>query len=187
MKVALTGASGSGKTVTANAIFEQLKDEYSIALIHELARYIFKEYQETYGFESLAELRRSVKHLQFQKDILREQIKIENIMSRKFDIVICDRTIFDSYLFAFLYGSPAEFEEYVTFFNKEIEKWQDYDKIFLLEYLKGVNVDDGFRTPDVGYRAAQEVILKNILPGYVYVPQKSLEVRVDEIIRHIIQ
>lgn len=188
MKIGLSGAGGSGKSTVAEAVFERLHNNgFSVGLINEVARWVFREFSEEHGFKNLTEIRRSDKYINFQKRILDEQIKLERDFEQMFDIVICDRTIYDIYMYAFLYSDSESFESFLKYYNYRKQNFKEYDKIFLFEYLKGVNVDDGFRTPDINYRSGQEVILKNILRDYIYIPQKPIEVRVDEVIKHIIQ
>jgi len=186
MKVGFVGASGSGKSTTAEAIFKR----YNVGLIKEVARIVFEEFSEKYGFRDLVELRNSDKYINFQKRILCEQIGLEREAVREFDVVLCDRTVYDIYMYAYLYSKPRDFESFLSYYNYRMKTFEEYDKIFFFEYLKGVDVDDGFRTPDVKYRDTQEIILKKILENlginYTYIPQKPLEVRIGEVVKHIV-
>ena len=179
MKIGFSGASGSGKTTIVKQLKELLSEDFNVVAINEVARSVFLEFNETYGYQNLTEIRNSEHYLSFQKRILDEQIYWERKYQKEYNIVLCDRTIYDILLYVLLYGKPRDIRRFLCYFEYRCEAHEPYDKIFLLEYLKGVDVDDGFRTPDIEYRNAQELILKNLLREveYVYIPQSSVEQR----------
>ncbi len=53
MLIGFAGASGSGKTTLVNAIAEKI----DCGVVREVARDVFEEWKQRYGFESLAEIR----------------------------------------------------------------------------------------------------------------------------------
>ncbi|MHA1216313.1 MAG: AAA family ATPase [Candidatus Thorarchaeota archaeon] len=174
MLFGFSGASGSGKSTLVHEVSRALEARgYSVGVVNEVARKVFRKYSETYGFSSLTELRNSDKIYDFQTEVLREQVSEEWELSYRYDVVLCDRTIYDNLLYTLLYCKDVEFlQRYVDEFRLYASK-NRYELIFLCFPLS-VEADDGFRTPDLKYRYLQHELLKMLLPGYVLVPDYEL-------------
>ena len=182
MLIGFSGPSGSGKTTLVNMVVERLRDKgYDVGVVEEVARKVFEEYRQDYGFNSLDEIRDSPYILNFQWSILWEQIVSENIELEKHDIVLTDRTIYDNLFFTLFWRPHMEgvydlLETYMTGFNMAENNGRRYRLIFLCEPVDG-NVDDGFRTPDLTYRRVQFEVIKRLLPDYHLLPVFKPEIR----------
>jgi len=179
MLVGFSGAAGSGKTTLVDLVAQKLRDHgYSVGVVREVAREVFKEFEERYGVKSLNELRSTELYLDFQIRILREQVSAEDRLLREHDIVLCDRTIYDNLMYTLIWCSGSAALETYRFVFEQCAKNRKYTIIFLCEPIND-DVDDGFRTPDIDYRELQEWLLKLLLPNYSYLPVMPIEQRVS--------
>lgn len=174
MLVGFSGPSGSGKTTLVNRLYEILVDEgYNVGVVEEVARKVFARYKDKYGFESLKDLRKSDKLLNFQFDILVEQIKSEDQAMEKHDIVLSDRTIYDNLFFTIPSVYNCDYgllDKYLSIFI-ERDLAEAYDLIFFCDPVDG-DVDDRFRTQDINYRRFQGYIMWKLLPYFLKVQKK---------------
>ncbi len=186
--IGFSGASGSGKTTLVNLISEELKKEgHDVVVVDEIVRKVFTDYSKTYGFKSLNEIRKSDRFVEFQFQIFGSQYFTEEILRKEYEVVITDRTIFDSIMYTVFWLDPFKLTDedksklqamlrLVEYTNK----WGRYDAIFHCYPLSG-DVDDGFRTPDLGYRKIQDALISLLLPcnaKVFVVPEMPLEDRV---------
>ena len=181
MLIGFSGASSSGKTTLVNAIAEKLN--YDCGVVKEVAREVFENWKQRYGFESLAEIR-MYSPTRFQLEVFREQIRRENEELEKHDIVLTERTIYDNLFFTLFYHDDARLlNTYLKEFKKrELER--KYDLLFLCHAVNPV--DDGFRTPDVAYQEIQEFIIKRLIPYRTLpIPAIPVDKRVSLVLYHI--
>jgi len=182
MIIGLCGPSGSGKTTTARMLYSTLKERgYNVGIVNEVVRDVFPRF----GFKDLTAIRNSDKYYEFEVAIMIEQMERESKAAKQYDIVICDRTVFDIFLYVVLYGDLETIIDFVDEFAGNLW-YHSYDKVFLFEPIPG-NVDDGFRTPDINNRDMQLFLLNRWLREmcYTYVPYMSVEDRVKFILKEV--
>ena len=180
MLIGFVGSVGSGKTTLVNAIVEKI----NCGVVREVARDVFKDWKQRYGFESLAEIR-MYSPTKFQLEVFREQVKREDKKLEKHEIVLTDRTIYDNFFFAIFYHDDISLlNRYLKEFRKrELER--KYDLLFVCEPVNA-DVDNGFRTPDLAYRELQEFVIKRLVPyRTLYVPAIPVDRRVNLVLSHI--
>lgn len=179
MLIGFSGASSSGKTTLVNAVAEKL----NCRVVKEVARGVFENWKQLYGFESPAEIR-MYSPTRFQLEILREQIGREDEELEKHDIVLTDRTIYDNLLFALFYhDDPKLLNIYLKEFKKQ-ELERRYDLLFLCHAVNPV--DDGFRNPNLAYRKIQEFVIKRLIPYRTLpIPAIPVDKRVSLTLYHI--
>ena len=180
MLIGFSGASGSGKTTLINAIAEKI----NCGVVREVAREVFNDWRQRYGFESLAEIR-IYSPTKFQLEVFREQVRRENEELASHDIVLTDRTIYDNFFFTIFYHDDVSLlNRYLKEFRRR-EAERRYDLLFVCQAVSA-DVDDGFRTPDIAYRELQEFVIARLVPyKTLYVPAIPVDRRVDLVLSHI--
>jgi len=192
--VGFSGPSGSGKTTLVRELKKRLEEEeVSVGVVEEVARKVFVKYSERYGFESLNELRKSDVLMDFQLEIFKTQVSLEDELEEKYDVVLCDRTIYDNLFFtipAIYSDKRGLLDEYIEAFL-ERDRQRKYTLIFFCHPISG-NVDDGFRTPELSYRKFQGELIRRMIPydirtdsRFVYLPELSVEERVSICYEHV--
>ena len=179
MLIGFSGSVSSGKTTLVNAI----ADKINCGVVREVEKEVFEEWKHRYGFESIAEIRMYYP-TKFQLEVLREQIKREDEELEKHDVVIADRTIYDSLFFAIFYHDDVSLlNRYLKEFRKR-ELKQKYDLLFVCQAVNVV--DDGFRTPDIAYREIQEFVIRRLIPyRTLRIPAIPADRRVNLVLSHI--
>jgi len=94
--IGFTGSVSSGKTMLVNAIAEKI----DCGVVREVARDVFNDWRQRYGFESLAETKMYSPN-QFQLEVFQEAGKEEDDELEKHEIVLTDRTIYDNFFTIF--------------------------------------------------------------------------------------
>lgn len=69
MLIGFSGASGSGKTT----LIRKVADKLHCGVVDEVARVVFEDWKQKYGFETLSEVRMYYP-TKFQLEVLRKQI-----------------------------------------------------------------------------------------------------------------
>ena len=174
--VGFDGASGGGKTTLVKALAKDLKKlGFKVGVVHEVVRDIFKEYQEKFGFKDLKEIRNSNMILDFQQKCLVEQyLEEEDKLNKGYDVVLSDRTLFGNEFFTLFYQN-GNFRALNGYFEKlkdylkvrMLTRGKAYDLVIITPPLKGIDVDDGFRTYDLDYRDVQTFVIKQLAEAYV--------------------
>jgi len=165
MLVGFAGASCSGKTTLVNAVYKELKEQgYDVAMIKEVARWVFEQYFSSY--KSLDELREDKEaYYRFQRYVYDEQIQLENELLYQYDIVLTDRTIFDNLLYTITYCDVRDiFKLFKTLpaFGRE-----RYDIIFLCMPVNAESCRDAFRSQnDLKLRDFHTYLLLNWFNGW---------------------
>jgi len=160
MLVGFAGASCSGKTTLVEAVYKELKEQgYDVAIIKEVARWVFERYFGKFGCLDVLRSDKDV-YYRFQKKIFDEQLFLENELERQYDIVLTDRTIFDNLLYTVTYCDITQiFRLFRTL--PPIGK-KRYDLIFLCEPLKSADCGDGFRSQkDIELQRFHTLLLYN--------------------------
>jgi nicotinamide riboside kinase len=173
--IGFDGSSGGGKTTLINELTKILEKEgYDVGVVQEVGREVFKEFKKK-GFTSLTELRESSKLIEFQRKCLIEHYLKEDIMLSNHEIVLSDRTLFGNEFFTLFYCNK-DFKTLNEYFNKleeyirvrKLTHGKIYDAIVITPPLpNNIDVDDGFRTPDLPYREIQAFVIKQLAEAYV--------------------
>jgi nicotinamide riboside kinase len=185
--VGFDGASGGGKTTLVKALAEDLeKHGLRVGIVHEVVRKVFKEYQNRYGFKDLKEIRNSNMILEFQQKCMVEQyLEEEYQLNKDYDVVLSDRTLFGNEFFTLFYQN-GNFWALNRYFEKLKEylkvriltRGRIYDLVIITPPLKGIDVDDGFRTYDLNYREVQTFVISQLARAYV---DNVVELRVQDL------
>lgn len=148
MKLALTGAHGTGKTTLTNALRNHLLDSHSVSICREVPRLIIDLTKEDEFF------RRGNNTLLRQSLIFLYQAIEDHLMAVDADIVITDRTMIDHLAYTLaLFPAFPQTQEYVAL-REAIASWmQTYDYIFKLPIEFDV-IDDGVREGDADFQRA---------------------------------
>jgi thymidylate kinase len=187
MLIGLSGACGTGKTTLTNALAKELEDRgYDVAIVEEVVRDVFKDFQKRFGYQSLEEIRASRHHFQFQFKILKNQILKENKALDEAEIVLADRTIYDNLFYTIFWNSMdwETLKSYVELFRSLSSR--RYDLVFFCKPL-GNNARDGFRDIDLNYVDMQDLVIRLLVDreNVVDVPNGSLERRLNFCLRYL--
>ena len=131
MKIALIGTHGTGKTTMTYNIMANLKKEgYNSELLQEVARSCPLPINESTTREA-------------QEWIIYSQYTKELELEKKNQILICDRSVIDGYVYyRNKFGSNGTLERFVK------EKSKTYREIFRVSRRGELLKDDGFRSTD---------------------------------------
>ena len=149
LKIALTGAHGTGKTTLAANLSQRLQSQMSVIVTPEVPRLFIQETGDASFFK------RGQNTVERQFLILMRQLEVEHLLSEVGpDLVICDRTIVDHWAYTRqLFPSRTS--------APEGDLWQDfvfrwartYDAIIRLP-PEFPPVDDGVRESDLDFQSA---------------------------------
>ncbi len=172
--VGFDGSSGSGKTTLITRLAGILAGDFSVGVVPEVARIVFERYKAEHGFRSLQELRASPLIAEFQNEVLDMHCELEMKMMKKHDVVLCDRTLFGNAFFTLYFVRDGEalsryFEKLKTIIEERKKNLgRIYDAVVITSPLPdSVNIDDGFRTIDLGYRYVQDFTIKQFAKANV--------------------
>lgn len=190
--IGFDGAPGGGKTTLVGGVSEVLRSEgFSVGVVTEVVRTVFKDFEKE-GFRSLEEIRNSPKIAEFQSEILTRQYTLENSMLKKYQIVLSDRTLFGNQYFAIRYVRDREaLNNYMRKLKTYLDRrssWlgKIYDVVLIVPPLPDhIDVDDGFRTKDLGDRTAQSFVIKQLAKAYVNRVYELKTVDLDERIEFV--
>jgi predicted ATPase len=140
MKIAFTGTHGTGKTTAAYEWAVQCKKDYpdkSVGIILEVARHSPLPINQNATLES-------------EVWIFSEQIRKEIEYQSRYDIVVCDRTMFDAIAYAKIAGFPQTAEKMFEYASMLAHT---YDEI-IFKHTKNNNylIHDGVRDMDKQFR-----------------------------------
>ncbi|MCK5833759.1 ATP-binding protein [bacterium] len=175
MKIALIGASSTGKSTLATKLARELK----LPLIREQARVVLAELGRT-----LQEIRaRNEDILQFQNRVLEYQIASE--LECADSGFVSDRSVFDN-LTLYLRHCPIT-PEGIEFYRKNVishYKSFPYDYLIFLRPGEFPVSDDGVRTPDPFYQAQVDGMILAILKLFS-VPYYEVHGDINQRIREV--
>ncbi len=143
MKFAVIGTHSTGKTELCNSLYEILSKKYDVRIVSESARKCPFPINKNTSLEG-------------QIWILFEHIAEE--VKNKSDIIICDRSVIDNYIY--LLRKFPDFANSIKKFILEYSK--SYDIIFKTEIEKEI-ISDGFREVDEEFRKEIDHLLKQFL------------------------
>ena len=162
MKIALIGTHGTGKTTMTYDIMANLKKEgYNSDLLQEVARSCPLPINESTTKEA-------------QEWIIYSQYTKELELERPNQILICDRSVIDGYVYyKNKFGDSDTLERFVK------EKSKGYAKIFRVPRKDGLLKDDGFRSIDKLFQQRideefDEVLEKLNVPYENYIDLKTI-------------
>jgi len=172
MKIALIGTHGIGKTTLAYGITNYLKkSSKSASMLHEGTWNCPFEINKKTTFES-------------QLWLLATQIKKELELERKFDYVVCDRSIIDNFIYTLNsveYKKAKNYEDFILDYSKS------YSFLFKLPLKAEFLIEDGIRDTDKTFQKKIDDMLED------YLAQRNIEhIKLDpgkdyleQIIKHL--
>lgn len=185
MKIALTGAHGTGKSTLAKVLKEEINKAHLIASITpEVPRLICAIVNDKEYF------RRENNSLLKQSLILIGQLIIEEQSKKNVNIQICDRTLFDHWAYSLsLFRKEIQEGDYIEIYEKFIsDHCKSYDKIFYLP-IEFKPLDDGIRESDENFQFEIDNLIVELYNKHDIQYQKitgSIENRCEIILQTII-
>lgn len=150
MKIAITGTHGAGKSTLSYVLASQFKlMGKNVKIIQEVARTCPFPINE--GMSKEAAIWIFLEHA-------RKELEAE----KKHEIVVCDRTLYDSFVYA-KHFKLFELDDPDTQFERlAYERLKDYDKIFFVEPTLPLLVDN-VRSPDEEFRDSVHAIFEGVI------------------------
>ena len=151
MKIAIIGSHGTGKTTLAYGLTAALKRKYkSVTLVPEAASTCPLVINEHASMES-------------QSWILSKQLCNEIEAQDKYDVVICDRSVIDSYAYSLSLG--AREKVLVPLWMRQVvyDWYITYDLIFKTTPNEKYLVHDGIRSITSGWQKEIDLIISSVL------------------------
>jgi nicotinamide riboside kinase len=148
MRIAIAGASGTGKTTLANAIAER----YSLPINPVGARSVAK----SMGFDNPYDVDKAGKRVEFQRRLFEQKRDWEFANDR----FVTDRTYLDNLTYCALHMAEHLPDDAVEEF---IEATSRYDLILVLFRKDFQQLDDGIRKTNQTYHSIYERILGSLL------------------------
>lgn len=140
MKIAVVGVHGSGKSTKVFQLAEKYKKIFRNKTIHIIQENVINcpfEFNEKTTYES-------------QMWIIADQIKAELEAQKKYDFIICDRSVFDPIAYSYVCGLPDVSNILYEFLK---HYGNTYDKIYLMNGSKNNYIfEDGLRTTNEEFR-----------------------------------
>lgn len=146
MKIALSGAHGTGKTTLVKSLHDALKEKYRVEVCREVPRVITDSVNDKEFF------RRGNNTEMRQSTIFLYQVMEDFFVGRKADIVLADRTMIDHLAYTeVLFPSFSKTVEFATISNA-VGLWlATYDHIVKVPIEFQVE-DDGTREGDMEFQ-----------------------------------
>ncbi|WP_299631760.1 AAA family ATPase [uncultured Roseobacter sp.] len=148
MKLALSGAHGTGKTTLVNALYEELKDSRNVEICREVPRVIGEVVGDREYFRrgNNTELRQAL--------IFLYQVMEDHLVGSDKDILISDRTMVDHLAYTDVlfpeFSGTSEFKV----ISDAVQRWlATYDYILKVPIEFKVQ-DDGTREADLSFQAS---------------------------------
>lgn len=164
MKIAITGTHGAGKSTLSYVLASQFKlIGKNVKIIQEVARACPFPINE--GMSKEAAIWIFLEHA-------RKELEAE----KKHEIVVCDRTLYDSFVYAKHFNLFDRNDPDTEFERLAYARLQDYDKIFFVEPTMPLLVDN-VRSPDEEFRNSVHGIFEGIihsLSNVVKIDQKLI-------------
>ena len=150
MKIAISGTQGTGKSTMVLELASYYKKKFKNKKIHIIQENVINcplSFNEKTSFKS-------------QMWIISSTIKAEIEAETKYDIIVCDRSVFDpiAYLMA------CEMPHVSSIFYDFLKHYgRTYDKIYLMDGNNNTFVfDNGFRNTDEKFRTKVDECFKEI-------------------------
>ncbi|MBI4116505.1 ATP-binding protein [Candidatus Pacearchaeota archaeon] len=148
-KIAFIGTHGTGKTTLVNEIVFNLKKRGVNALaFEEIARSCPLPINENAVRET-------------QLWIIARQISTEIEKERNYELVVCDRSILDTYCYhEYFFGREKSWELLIQSYMKS------YDKLIFVPIKNGFLNEDGVRSTNKNFQTRIDKIIKGRLSGF---------------------
>ena len=159
MKIALTGAHGTGKSTLAKFLQAEIEKRNLIASVTpEVPRMICETVNDKEYF------RRGNNSRLKQSLILLGQLVIEEQSQKNVNVQICDRTLFDHWAYSLsLFGKEILEGNYTEVYENFISQHcKSYDKIFYLP-IEFKPLDDGIRESDEKFQSEIDELIVGLL------------------------
>jgi len=145
MKIAFIGTHGTGKTTLSHSLTAELKKRgINAAMINETARKCPLPINEKGSFAT-------------QMWIMSAQICEELETIEKYSHLVCDRSVFDTYIYALVTGCSNDLIE------KLADDWvKTYDYLFKVPILHPLS-PDGIRSTDEKFQKDVDVMMDRVL------------------------
>lgn len=142
-KIALIGSHGVGKTTLSYLLASKYKMEgRSVKIVQEVARSCPYPLNDKMSKEACLW-------------IYHEHMKKELEASQKFDMVICDRSCIDSFMYA--RAQKVDMDDDISSCYRAACRWMGtYDKIIFVKSNSCLPKNDGFRSTDVDFQQRVE-------------------------------
>lgn len=182
LRIALTGAHGTGKTTLVTALPERLAGSGKISVCREAPRVITEIVADPEFFRrgNNTPLRQSAIFLQHLLEERRE--------SRSCDLLITDRTLVDHLAYsATLFPELQSGPEFDVYKRVAFESLEDYDVIFKLP-IEFAAKDDGVREADAAFQSSIDSAIDQFYEEAKVVPvvlRGSVEQRLSDAIAAI--
>jgi predicted ATPase len=176
IKVALTGAHGTGKSTLAAAIIERLK---GAVLVPEVPRLFVEELGEPERFQ------RGNNGFTWQTLLVARQIEIESTYARDAEILICDRSVVDHWAYTqILFPSECKAREGLAW-KAMARRWaKTYQAVIHLPIEFRLE-QDGVREPDDDFQQEVDEAIRSLYAEFerrTITIGGSLEARVDTLL-----
>ncbi len=148
MRIAISGASGTGKTTLARALAEH----YQLPINPIGARDVAKEM----GFDNPYDVDQAGKRVEFQGRLFEAKRQWE----MEHDSFISDRSYLDNLTYCALHMAEHVTEEMVERFMVAMER---YDVVFVLKSEDFQQLDDGIRQTNPRYHRLYDLILRSFI------------------------
>lgn len=148
MRIAIAGASGTGKTTLCNAIAER----YSLPINPVGARSV----AASMGFDNPYDVDKAGKRVEFQRRLFEEKRDWE----LAHDSFVTDRTYLDNLTYCALHMAEHLPDNAVEEFTKAMER---YDLVLVLFRKDFQSLSDGIRKTSQAYHSLYEHLLKGLL------------------------
>lgn len=163
-KIAIIGTHGVGKTTLAHKMaYEKMQEGKSVIVLGETAR----ECPFPLNKQMSVEAALWIFHRQMIKELEAEQ---------RYDVVICDRSTMDSFIYAQTMDIDKQEDSRLFYpMYAAIDHMSTYDDIFFVKKGNFQPKIDGFRDTDRAFQEQIEELFKNSLDSYAKCgPFKSL-------------
>ncbi len=155
MRIAIAGASGTGKTTLAQAIAER----YSLPINPVGARSVAADM----GFDNPYDVDKAGKRVEFQRRLFEEK----RFWERSTESFVTDRTYFDNLTYCALHMAEHLPDNAVEEYTSAMER---YTAVIVLERRDFQCLDDGIRKTSPTYHGLYEILLRGLIwpSGSVY-------------------
>jgi predicted ATPase len=175
MRIAIAGASGTGKTTLAQAIAER----YSLPINPVGARSVAK----SMGFDNPYEVDQAGRRVEFQRRLFEEKRRWE----LEHEAFVTDRTYLDNLTYCALHMAEHLEDKAVEEFTAAMSR---YDIAFFLPRSAFQSLDDGIRKTSAAYHEIYEHLLNSLRWGATCLTQSvpaSIGNRRASVLQHIDQ
>ena len=140
-KIGLISTHGTGKTTLAYEVASQLKKRgFKVKVITEVAGEAFEEGVPINDDTNIsAQLHILLRHMT-------EELKAE---ARKYEIIVCDRSVFDNWIYL---ERKCGYHQFIIDWIREYAKKFPYDALYKIPIIGGEPTKDGIRATDKDFQ-----------------------------------